>query len=148
MEKKIEQRKSSESCILAFDYINYYFQKCGYNWVDCPLNGRDTEQFMVKRWFIRYYAGKFAQKNHKDLDLMCTDVDIVDPLYPTYSKIAKELFVGGISWQKIIILFSWTGVLALKSFKSKNPYSAVDIASFLDVFLDGNLMSWIVSSSC
>jgi hypothetical protein len=152
----------SQTKNLVNDYLSWRLAKAGHTqWIEfnqVDLNSNGKERLCV---VMRRLAYEFEKRYNKSYPPMHTHVHLTDfNCRDVFSSILVELFYSEASptshdqshfactWARLIGLFSFAGMLAVKSFEDQMPHLVYKINEWLvDFLINGvSVKAWLASN--
>ena len=127
---------------LVADYLNYRLQKHGYTWTNKP----PLENVNNIHTAMRKLADEFEERYSAEFESMVEQLHITPNIaYPTFIAVARELFVDGINWGRIVALFAFGGAIAIECVEKDMGHLVDSIYDWVSTYLQSNLDQWISS---
>lgn len=142
MNNNIEMNPTSTR-YLAADYINYRLRKHGHTWRNAPPLQGETNKIHRA---MRTLADEFEERYQAEFSDMVRQLNInPDIAYPTFIAVAKELFIDGINWGRIVALFAFAGAIAIECVEKDMEHLVDSIYDWISQYVQSNLDDWIKS---
>lgn len=143
----LQEEEPEDAYVLAFDYINWRLNARNLHWPDCPELPPEPSRVQIA---IRKVGEHFERTYCQELSSLSAEFSL-DPStsYTDFWGQANGIFNNGqemdISWGRIVALFAWSGVLAVKAYQAGKRELISNIAEWVAVFTETRLLLWIES---
>jgi len=130
-----------ETSVLVCDYLRFKLERSDYVWSSCPPLPRPP---MEVSHSLRALGEEFEEKYSETFSEMCSQLQFTkDTANETFHGVLNEVFSMGITWSRVIAVFSFSGALALQCVKREMPDVVSEISTWLSNYIDENLIRWI-----
>ena len=138
-----EEEFSKISRSIVADYVNYKLEAQGHQWTNCPTV---TDAPKNLRMLMRERVDEFEERYAEQFKGLTDSLNInQENAFDTFHSVADEVFSNGISWGRIISLFSFGCSMAKQLASCMGCDGVIDsVVDWIAKYVDTNLRPWIM----
>ncbi len=125
-----------EAHLIACNYIRFRLKLDGYSWKGCPQLPPPSDAVKLMENMCQFFELKFGKRLQKTVDIFSMNDTIP---YFQFMKVGHSLFSGYFSWNKLVALHVFAGLLAIKCVKMDYQDKITDIADWLGIYVECEL---------